>query len=137
MLGVEMSTPSRGVFLATDDVAGVAVIGVPARVVQSPLFGRLPNAIVHRGCLRTGCYDCLALPCWWSVHRSLMVLVRSPTGSPDALPGNTRRRLGMCTTCGALLLKCGAQLLCLPTLLIELGLKLLELRQLCLPHRRA
>ena len=66
-----------------------------------------------------------------------MVLVHSPTGSPDALPGNTRRRLGMCTTCGALLLKCGAQLLCLPMLLIELGLKLLELRQLCLPRRRA
>jgi hypothetical protein len=43
----------------------------------------------------------------------------------------------MCTTRGALLLECGAQLLCLPTLLVELGLKLLELRQLCLPRRRA
>ena len=55
----------------------------------------------------------------------------------DALPGNARRRLAMCTTRGALLLECGAQLLSLPTLLVELGLKLLELRQLCLPRRRA
>ena len=33
---------------------------------------------------------------------------------------------------GALFLEYGAQLLSLPTLLVELGLKLLELRQLCL-----
>ena len=52
----------------------------------------------------------------------------------DALSGNARRRLGMCTTCGALLLERGAQLLGLPTLLIELGLQLFELRQLGLPR---
>ena len=55
----------------------------------------------------------------------------------DALPGNARRRLGMCTSRGALLLECGAQLLSLPMLLVELGLKLLKLPQLCLPRRRA
>jgi hypothetical protein len=38
---------------------------------------------------------------------------------------------------GALLLKCGAQLLSLPMLLVELGFKLHELRQLCLSRRRA
>jgi hypothetical protein len=43
----------------------------------------------------------------------------------------------MCTTCGALLLERGAQLLGLPTLLVELGLELFELRQLGLPRRRA
>jgi len=80
MLGVETSTPSRGVFPAADDVVGVAVIGVPARIVESILYGSLSDAVVHRGCLRTGCYDFLALPCWWSVHRSLVVLVRSPSG---------------------------------------------------------
>jgi hypothetical protein len=41
----------------------------------------------------------------------------------------------MCAMHGVLLLECGAQLLCLPTLLVELGLKLLELRQLYLPRR--
>ena len=35
----------------------------------------------------------------------------------------------MCTTRGALLLECGAQLLCLPALLVELSLKLFELCQ--------
>ena len=55
----------------------------------------------------------------------------------DPLPGNARRRLGLSATGGALLLECGAQLLCLPTLLIELSLKLFELCQLCLPRRRA
>jgi hypothetical protein len=43
----------------------------------------------------------------------------------------------MCTARGTLLLECGAQLLGLPTLLVELGLKLLELRQLSLPRCRA
>ena len=43
----------------------------------------------------------------------------------------------MRATRGALLLVCGAQLLSLPTLLVELGLKLLELRQLYLPRRQA
>jgi len=43
----------------------------------------------------------------------------------------------MCTTRGTLLLERGAQLLGLLTLLVELGLKLLELRQLSLPRRRA
>ena len=44
----------------------------------------------------------------------------------DALPGNTSRRLGVCTTRGTLLLECGAQLLGLLTLLVELGLKLID-----------
>ena len=57
--------------------------------------------------------------------------------SQDALLGNTRRRLGMCTTRGALLLEHDAQLICLPALFVELGLKLFELCQLCLPRRRA
>jgi hypothetical protein len=43
----------------------------------------------------------------------------------------------MRATHSALLFECGAQLLSLPTLLVELGLKLLELRQLCLLRRRA
>jgi hypothetical protein len=55
----------------------------------------------------------------------------------DAFPGNARRRLGLCTTRGVLLLECGAQLLCLPALLVKLGLKLFELCQLSLPRRRA
>ena len=41
----------------------------------------------------------------------------------------------MCTTRDALLLERGAQLLGLPTLLVELGLKLVELRQLSLSRR--
>ena len=55
----------------------------------------------------------------------------------DALPCNTSRRLGMYTTHGPLLLECGAQLLGLLTLLVELGLKPFELRQLGLSRRRA
>ena len=55
----------------------------------------------------------------------------------DNAPGNACCHLGMCTTRGALLLECGAQLLCLPALLVELGLKLFELFQLCLARRRA
>ena len=43
----------------------------------------------------------------------------------------------MCTTRGTLLLECGAQLLGYLTLLIELGLKLIELCQLSLSRRRA
>ena len=41
----------------------------------------------------------------------------------------------MCSTRGTLLLERGAQLLSLPTLLVELGLKLVELRQLGLTRR--
>ena len=55
----------------------------------------------------------------------------------DALPGNTSHRLGVCTMRGTLLLECGVQLLGLLMLLVELGLKLFELRQLGLSHRRA
>ena len=55
----------------------------------------------------------------------------------DALPCNTSRRLGMCTTRSPLLLECGMQLLGLLTLLVELGLKLIELCQLSLSRRRA
>ena len=43
----------------------------------------------------------------------------------------------MCTTRGPLLLEYGAQLLGLLTLLVELGLKLIELRQLSLSCRLA
>ena len=55
----------------------------------------------------------------------------------DPLLGDTPRRPSSRTTSGALLLEHGAQLPCLPTLLLELGLKLLELRQLRLPRSRA
>ena len=47
------------------------------------------------------------------------------------------RRPGLRATHGELLLERSAQLLRLPALLVEPGLKLLELRQLCLPRRRA
>jgi len=205
VLGVEASTPSRGVPPAVDDVAGVAVASVPASVTDSLPYGNSPDALVHRGCPRAGRYGCFALRRWGCVHGNLTVLVCSPItllrglraharrrtlgllhGSlldellclaaqvatrgcrwlghslekvsrsdellarrlqfrgfvdvvvgQDALPGNTSRRLGMCTTRGMLLLECGAQLLGLLTLLVELDLKLLELCQLSLSRRRA
>ena len=52
-------------------------------------------------------------------------------------PGDAPCRPGLRAARGVLLLERSAQLLRLPALLVEPGLKLLELRQLCLPRRRA
>src|SRR6185503_5084521 len=78
VLGVEASTPSRGVPPAVDDAAGVTVAGMPAHVTDSLPYGNSPDALVHRGCPRTERYDCLALPYWWCVHRNFAVLVHGP-----------------------------------------------------------
>src|SRR6185436_19070791 len=92
VLGVEASTPPRGVPPAIDDAAGVAVAGMPAHVTDSLPCGNSPDALVHRGCLRTGRYGCLALPCWWCVHKYLAVLVRSPIRLLRGFRAHTRRR---------------------------------------------
>jgi hypothetical protein len=65
--GVEASTPSWGVLPAVDVVAGVAVAGMPVRVVESLPCGSLSDTVVHRGCLRIIRCGCLSLPSWWSV----------------------------------------------------------------------
>ena len=87
-----MTRPCRGVLPAVDDVAGVAVAGMPARVVESLPCGSLFDAVVHRGCLRVVRYGCLSFPSWWSVHRSLVVLACSPTGLLRGFRAHTRRR---------------------------------------------
>ena len=48
VLGVETSTPSRGVPPAVDDAAGVAVAGMPAHVTDSLPYGNSPDALVHQ-----------------------------------------------------------------------------------------
>src|SRR6185295_6562218 len=92
MFGVETSTPSRGVLPAIDDVAGVAVAGMSARVVESLPCWSLSDAVVHRGCLRTVRCGCLSLPSWWSVHRNLVVLPCSPSGLIRDYRAHARRR---------------------------------------------
>src|SRR6185436_5210017 len=92
MFGVETSTPSRGVLPAIDDVAGVAIAGMSARVVESLPCGSLFDAVMHRGCLRIVRCGYLSLPSWWSVHRNLVVLPCSPTGLLRNYQAHARRR---------------------------------------------
>src|SRR6185312_10615594 len=92
MFVVEASTPSRGVLPAIDDVAGVAVAGMSARVVETLPCGSLSDAVVHQGCLRIVRCGGLSLPSWWSVHRNLVVLPRSPTGMLRDYRAHARRR---------------------------------------------
>ena len=89
---VEAATPSRGVLPAINDVAGIAVAGVSACVMESLPCGSLPDAVVHIVCIRVVRYDCLSLPSWWSVHRSLMVLACSSTGLLQGYRAHARRR---------------------------------------------
>ena len=84
--------PAGGVLPAIDDVAGVAVVSVPARVVKSLPRGNPSDVVMHQGCLRIVRYGCLSFPPWRSMHRGLVVLACSSTGLLRGYRAHARRR---------------------------------------------